>query len=275
MRPDLFTIGNFTIHGYGFMIGIGFIIALLVGEARAKRNGLSSDAVFDMAILVGVGGFLGAKILYIIVEFKDFIKAPKDFLATSGFVVYGGIITGIFIALLYCHIKKLKFMEYFDLILPEVAIAQGFGRIGCFLAGCCYGRETDSAFGVVFPAGGEAPAGVRLIPTQLISSAGDFAIATILILVAGNMKRKKKGKAGDVGCLYLLLYGIGRFAVEFLRNDYRGEIGFLSTSQFISIFIVAAGIIIYTINHKKGVKEETVKEEADINKEEEAVNNED
>ncbi len=251
MKPDLFSIGSFTVHGYGLMIGIGFIIALLIGEMRAEKNGLSKDAVFDMAVLVGIGGFIGAKVLYIIVEFKDFIKAPAQYFSSSGFVVYGGIITGVLIALVYCHIKKLKFMEYFDIILPELAIAQGFGRIGCFLAGCCYGRETDSALGVVFPEGGLAPAGVKLIPTQIISAAGDFAIATVLIMFAASLKRTKKGKTGDVGCLYLILYGIGRFIIEFFRNDYRGEVGVLSTSQFISIFIVAAGIIVYVVNHRK------------------------
>lgn len=124
-----------------------------------------------------IGGFLGAKILYVIVSFKDFLKDPLAVLGSEGFVVYGGIIAGVLAAWIYCKVKKLVFLEYFDLIMPEVALAQGFGRIGCFLAGCCYGRETTAAWGITFPADSMAPSGIKLIPTQLLSAAGDFLIA--------------------------------------------------------------------------------------------------
>ena len=144
MKETLFTIGDFKVHGYGTLIAIGFIIAMLVAEYRAKKNGLKEDAVIDIAIIAGVCGFLGAKLLYIIVSFDEFIKDPIAVLGSSGFVVYGGIIAGVAAAYFYCRIKKLKFLDYFDIVMPEIAIAQGFGRIGCFLAGCCYGRETDA-----------------------------------------------------------------------------------------------------------------------------------
>ena len=169
MKTDLFHIGKFVIHGYGLMIGIGFVLALLVGEYRAKKMGMKEEALIDIAIIAGVSGFLGAKLLYIIVSFKDFIEDPIGVLGSSGFVVYGGLIAGVLCNLIYVKIKKLSFLEYFDLVMPEIALAQGFGRIGCFLAGCCYGRQTDAAWGVVFPAGSLAPSGVKLIPTQLIS----------------------------------------------------------------------------------------------------------
>ena len=135
-------------------------------------------------------------------------------------------------------------------------MAQGFGRIGCFLAGCCYGRPTDAFWGVTFPEGSFAPAGVPLIPTQLISSVGDFAIAGILLLY-----NKRNKKAGNVGILYMLLYGIGRFLVECLRSDDRGTVGMLSTSQFISIGIVLLAIVLF-FRHKlfKGTKKEESEE---------------
>ncbi|MGN0317062.1 MAG: prolipoprotein diacylglyceryl transferase [Lachnospira sp.] len=262
MKTELFHIGSFVVHGYGFMIGIGFILAFIVGEMRAKRMKLKDEAVIDIAIIAGITGFLGAKLLFIIVNFKDFIKSPMDVLGSSGFVVYGGIIFGVFFGWLYTRIKKLSFFEYFDLVMPEIALAQGFGRIGCFLAGCCYGRETDSLFGVVFPAGSMAPAGVKLIPTQLISAAGDFLNMAVLMIVAHYFSysmyklrsesddEKVRAKAlsgkhlvaGDIGSLYLIIYGVGRFLIEFLRNDHRGEVGIFSTSQFISLFIVAIGV---------------------------------
>ncbi len=168
MKTDLFHIGKFVIHGYGLMIGIGFVLALLVGEYRAKKMGMKEEALIDIAIIAGVSGFLGAKLLYIIVSFKDFIKDPMGVLGSSGFVVYGGLIAGVLCNLIYVKIKKLSFLEYFDLVMPEIALAQGFGRIGCFLAGCCYGRQTDAAWGVVFPADSLAPSGV-LFPSIGVS----------------------------------------------------------------------------------------------------------
>ena len=270
MRSVLFSIGKLNVPGYGFMIGIGFIVALLVGEYRAKKKGLNQESVVDMAIIAIICGFIGAKLLYVIVNFQEFIEAPGSVLGRAGFVVYGGIIAGVLCCLLYCHVKKLSFLQYFDLIIPEVAIAQGFGRIGCFLAGCCYGRHTDSAFGVIFPEGSLAPAGVKLIPTQLISAAGDIIFAIILIVVADvvlknityvkdnteasdeTVKSKKFGHVvGDIGCLYLWMYGVGRFLIEFLRDDYRGTVGALSTSQFISLFIVLGGVVLYIVNRKR------------------------
>lgn len=240
MKTELFKIGSLSVHGYGFMIGVGFLIALLVGEIRARKKGLRDEAVLDIAILASVCGFLGAKVLYIIVSFKDFLQDPLSVIGSAGFVVYGGIITGALVVMLYCRVKKLDFMEYFDLIMPEIAIAQGFGRIGCFLAGCCYGAKTDAWYGVTFPEESLAPAGVKLIPTQLISAAGDFAIAAVLLVLADKVF-KKSGRKGRIGALYLILYGVGRFIIEFFRDDVRGVVGFMSTSQFISIFIVAAG----------------------------------
>ena len=130
MKIDLFQIGNFHVHGYGFMIGIGFLLALALGCMRAKKLGLKDESVIDIAILAGVCGFLGAKLLYVIVSFKDFLKDPLAVLGSEGFVVYGGIIAGVLAAWIYCKVKKLVFLEYFDLIMPEVALAQGFGRIG-------------------------------------------------------------------------------------------------------------------------------------------------
>ena len=243
MKTDLFSIGSLTVHGYGLMIGIGFILAMLLAEYRAKRLGLREEAIIDITIIAGAAGFLGAKLLYVIVEFDEFIKNPKAVLGSAGFVVYGGIIAGVLCCMLYCKVKKLNFMEYFDLVMPEIALAQGFGRIGCFLAGCCYGKETSAWYGVTFPADCLAPAGVSLIPTQLFSAAGDFIFAIILFILQRTLYKKKKKTSGIVTAVYLMLYAVGRFLIEFLRNDPRGAVGVLSTSQFIAIFMFAAGAV--------------------------------
>ena len=115
MKIDLFSIGKFTIHGYGLMIAIGILCCVAMASYRAKKNGLDQEAIVDIGIYGVIGGFLGAKILYVIVEFKTFIKDPKTVLGSEGFVVYGGIIAGFLTAIVYCRIKKLYFLEYFDL----------------------------------------------------------------------------------------------------------------------------------------------------------------
>ncbi len=254
MKNELFSIGPVTIYGYGLMIGIGVLVCIIMGMQRAKKHGLKEEAVIDIALVGLLIGWLGAKVLYVIVEWKAFLADPMSVLGTEGFVVYGGITAGVLAAMVYCRRKGYKFLEYFDLLAPSVAVAQAFGRIGCFMAGCCYGRETDSVLGVVFPLGSIAPAGVKLLPTQLFSSAGDFGIMLALLW---HYKRRKH--TGDTGFIYMLLYGVGRFIIEMFRSDNRGEVGALSTSQFISIFIVVAALALLWNNRKKG---EIVKEEA-------------
>ena len=236
MKNDLFSIGPLTVHSYGLMIALGILVCVFMGMYRARKYGYKDEAVLDIAIFGILSGFVGAKLLYVLVEFDSFLKNPMDVLGSEGFVVYGGIIVGALVGILYCRIKKLPCWEYFDLLAPSIAVAQGFGRIGCFLAGCCYGI----CWGVTFPEGSFAPAGVPLIPTQLISSAGDFIITGILLVYSKHNK-----KAGNVGILYMLLYGIGRFLVECLRSDDRGTVGLLSTSQFISIGIILLAIILF------------------------------
>jgi len=251
MYNDILKIGSLSIHGYGLMIGIGVIVALVVAAKRAKKSGLDTDIVYGLGLVTLVSGFIGAKLLYCFVELESFLHDPMRILSGSGFVLYGGIIGGIVAAMFYCRHKKVNFFEYFDLVMPSVALAQGFGRIGCFLAGCCYGRETNSAIGVMFHNSSIAPNGVKLIPTQLFSSAGNFLIAIVLLLYA-----RKDRKAGKVGALYLIFYSMGRFIIEFFRSDYRGNVGVLSTSQFISLIILAIGAAMFFIKELPWAKKE-------------------
>ena len=246
MKNELFSIGPFTVYGYGLMIAIGILAAYVTAEYRAKKHGLDPDKIFYLVIWAVVGGFAGAKVLYFLTRLKDIMENPRVLLdLADGFVVYGGIIGGIFSAMAYCKIKKMPFLKYFDLVMPSVALAQGFGRIGCFLAGCCYGRETDSALGIVFHNSSYAPNNVKLLPTQLISSGLDFLLCAVLIL----LDRKKKGD-GQIAGAYLVLYSIGRFILEFYRGDLiRGTVGALTTSQFIAIFVAMAGVVMIAVRN--------------------------
>lgn len=240
MKEILFSIGPIKIYSYGFMIAIGVISAILLASYRMKKRNMNNDVIYSIAIIALIFGFIGSKLLYILVEFKQFLYDPWGAISGNGFVIYGGIIGGVASAMVYCKIKKLDFMEYFDLCVPSVSLAQGFGRIGCFMAGCCYGRPTDSFLGITFHNSSFAPNGVPLLPTQLFSAAGDFLITAVVLLYS-----KRSPEKGKVSGLYLILYSIGRFIIEFFRNDYRGTIWIFSTSQFISIFILIAGIALF------------------------------
>ena len=239
MKNDLLTIGGFTIHGYGLMIGIGIVAAYWMADWRSKRYRLDPDHLFWILIF-GVGsGILGAKLLYYVTIWKEILADPSRLLdLTGGFVVYGGIIAGIGAGWVYCRVRKIDFLRYLDLVAPSVALAQGFGRIGCFLAGCCYGMPWDGVCAITFTNSQIAPNGVALFPSQLLSGALDFGHFFLLCLLARNNNRP-----GRIGAFYLLFYSIGRFGIEFLRGDLeRGTVGGLSTSQFISLFTAAAGL---------------------------------
>ena len=243
MYNDIFTIGPVTIHGYGLMIATGVLCALVIGIRRSRSRGMDPDIVMSLGLIALAAGFLGAKLLYCIVELPSFLNNPLIIFSGNGFVVYGGIIAGVLASMAYCRKKKVSFLQYFDLVIPSVAVAQGFGRIGCFLAGCCYGCETSLPIGIVFQHSDIAPNGIPLFPTQLFSSAGDFAIALILILYARRAKAN-----GKVAGLYLILFSVGRFIIEFFRADERGSVGVLSTSQFIALFILAGGLLLFFLD---------------------------
>ncbi|STB44291.1 prolipoprotein diacylglyceryl transferase [Clostridium perfringens] len=256
MRIVLGEIFGLKIYSYGFMIGLGIICATLLFLKRGTQRGYNEDKLFNATILTVISGILGGKILYIITEWKTVMQDPslifRDF--GNGFVIYGAIIGGA-LGIALCSLKnKWNVLELADLVVPGLALAQGFGRIGCLLAGCCYGAETTSSIGIIFPADSLAPAGIPLYPTQIFSSIFDFALG-LFLLWYGN-KNKEKGKTMS---MYMIIYSIGRFFLEFLRNDPRGSVGLLSTSQFISIFILIGGILLYNINKLKGRKETSEK----------------
>ncbi len=256
MYNELFTIGPITIYGYGLMIAIGILAAYWNTERLAKKAGLDPEPVFNI-LIIGVGfGILGAKLLFYITILDQIIANPKLIATylTEGFVVYGGIIFGIVAALLYCKKKGLSFFHYLDCAAPSIALAQGFGRIGCFLAGCCYGTPMDCPISITFTDSAYAPNHIPLFPSQLVSSAFDFVHFFVLCAL---FKRNKQ--PGKIGAFYLVFYSIGRFIIEFFRGDLeRGNVGTLSTSQFISVFVAIVGIAMVVFLSRKKETPETV-----------------
>lgn len=249
MKNELLTIGPFTLYGYGLMIAVGIVAAYITAEYRARKMKMDYEQIIYILIWCVIGGFASAKLLFWITEWKSIVENPRFLLNTlmDGFVVYGGIIGGILAGYLYSRVQKLNFLQYFDLIMPSIALAQGFGRIGCLLAGCCYGKETDSVLAITFHDSDFAPNGIPLMPTQIYASILDFLHFGILLWIA-----KKKKADGQVAASYLIFYSIGRFVLEFFRGDLeRGSVGSFSTSQFIGIFILLAGVGLFAVSSRK------------------------
>ena len=250
MKNELLHIGPFTLYGYGLMIALGLTAAYLTAAYRSRRYcGDDENRMFDIVTVSMVGGLIAAKLLFWLTEIDVILKDPGFMLRTmgDGFVVFGGIAGGVLAGFLYCKAKKLKFLLYFDLLAPSLALGQGFGRIGCLLAGCCYGRETDCALSITFQNSAYAPNHVALIPTQIYSSLMDFLHFFVLLYVS-----KKKKADGQVAACYLIFYSIGRFIMEMFRGDVdRGYVGILSTSQFISIFALICGAALFLYVSKR------------------------
>ncbi|SDL27093.1 Prolipoprotein diacylglyceryl transferase [Clostridium cochlearium] len=247
MKPVLFEIFGLKIYGYGAMIALGILAAVILLDKRSKNMGYNEDSIFNMTIVAIIGGILGGKLLYIIVDIKNIIDNPeilKDL--GNGFVIYGAIIGGALSVYLYCKKKNWNVLEMLDLVVPSVALAQGFGRIGCFLAGCCYGKPTKLPIGITFTNSPFAPSNIHLHPTQIYSSIFDFLLAFFLLWYS-----KKDKKPGRVFSLYVILYGVGRIIVEFFRGDPRGNVFILSTSQFISLFTIIIGVFIFNVGKFK------------------------
>ena len=253
MHNELFTIGPFTIYAYGLLMAVGIIAAYIFTEHLAKKDGLDAEPLFNILIVGVIFGLIGAKLFYYITIIDDIIKNPKLLLdVTDGFVVYGSLIFGIGAVAIYCKKKSLPFLRYLDCAAPSIALAQGIGRIGCFMAGCCYGVQMDAPISITFTHSKFAPNNVPLFPSQLVSSAFDFLHFFVLCML---FKRNKQ--PGKIGALYIIFYSIGRFVIEFFRGDLeRGNVGTLSTSQFISIFIVIVGIVMLVQFSRKDKNQE-------------------
>ena len=183
MDPIAFQIGSLTIRWYGAMAALGFISALFLLEFNRRFAKLSKDNCSTLLFLAMVAGVIGARIFYVVQFFHQYRNNLWDIIRIDqgGLVFYGGFLLALFCVIIYSRIKKLDVIRVLDVFVPSLTAAHGLGRIGCFFAGCCYGKET-TGLGVVFPEGSLAPAGVKLIPTQLISSFGDFVLFYILYI---------------------------------------------------------------------------------------------
>lgn len=253
MLPSFQALG-LTIPMYGVMSALGMLAAFVLLGFTRKHTRFSEDQALSAVPWAIIMGFVGAKVLFWIVEIDQVIADPSYLLHTlrEGFVFYGALIGGLGGVAIYSLNKKLPFFSLTDYFIPGLVLGHAFGRIGCFFAGCCYGMECETPISIVFPTGGAAPAGIPLLPTQLMESAFLFLLCAFLV-----WRLTKKKPFGTVSGWYMVLYGVWRFVIEFFRSDERGAVGALSTSQFISLFVFAGGVALLLLV-KFGVLKKTV-----------------
>lgn len=241
MYPEIVTIGNYTITGYGLCIAIAIIVAYITTETRIKKYGLNADIALPMVMSAVIPGFAGAKFMYIV----QCLVSGREIDITGGFVIYGGIIVAIPSVYLYLKIKKVDILQYMDIGIASIAIAQAIGRVGCLLAGCCYGKyvSPDKWYAITI-------SGFSVAPIQIVCSILNLINFVFLITLKKHVKIK-----GITLASYMITYGIGRFIIEFFRGDeIRGFIGHLSVSQVISIGMVIIGVTFTYILIRKSKK---------------------
>jgi phosphatidylglycerol:prolipoprotein diacylglycerol transferase len=242
MHPILFKIGPITIYTYGVLIATAFFLGLALAVRQARIEGEDPQKIMDLGFYILLSAVVGSRLLYIVVEFREYISNPLRIFKVweGGLVFYGGFIMAMAVVIIYARRHEMNIWKVGDILAPSVAIGQGVGRLGCFFAGCCYGRETDVPWAVIFKDPNTlAPMDVHLHPTQLYDSANGFIIFTALIIL-----RRFKKFDGELFWTYTLLYAVGRFIVEIFRGDERGFVtASLSTSQFIAIPLFIVSII--------------------------------
>src|SRR5437762_9923725 len=250
MYPRLFELGPITVYTYGVLLAAAYLLGLRFAMSRAKQRGLDATRVLDLGIYIIISALVGAKLLLLVTDFQTFRRDPRELLmlARSGGVFYGGLILAVGVALWYIRRAGLPLWTTCDVFAPGIALGHVVGRFGCLFAGCCYGKPTTRPWGITFTdpfaaANVGTPLGVPLHPTQLYEAGAEFLI---LLLLLGT-ERKGRAYPGRTFWLYMLLYGISRFIIEFYRGDERGTVGMFSTSQFISILLVplALGMLVY------------------------------
>jgi phosphatidylglycerol:prolipoprotein diacylglycerol transferase len=259
MYPVLFRIGNFPINTYGVFLALAFLCAILITVKLGERDGLPRQKIYDLSLWMLLASLIGSKILMFFTEpeYRDhpFQLLSLDFLRSGG-VFYGGLLGAVLTGYFLMRRYKLPWWRTADACAPGIAIGNFFGRQGCFAAGCCWGKPTSLPWGVKFTELGHEITGVPingpLHPTQLYES---FSMLIVFFFLLWLHKHRRF--SGQVILCYALLYSIIRFAIEFVRDDPRGDVlGLtsatgLSTSQIISLIVGTAALILLIIRWRQ------------------------
>jgi len=241
MYPEIFGV----VKSYGLMLAISFGLGLWLSIRRGRKYDLSSETIMDLVFGVLVSSIIGVRLMFVLTHLGDFNPWYRVFFIwDGGLTLYGGIGLATFTVWYMTRKRGIPFLVMADIFSPGVILGIGVTRIGCFLAGCCFGSPTDCACGVTFPAGSppfEHFGGVPVYPTQLFSSAGGFLVFGLLLL----LERFWNYRGATFG-RFLFLYGISRFVVDFFRYYESGQVVALgwSNNQWISVCMMAVGLAI-------------------------------
>lgn len=263
MFPEL-SIGSFTLPTYGLVSIVGFALAILVACYLSPQCGLPKIDILFSSFYGIIALVLGAKLLYFItylpniIRYWDYFKT--NFFAIllygfSGFVFYGGLLGLLFGIFVYCKQFHIRMTPMLNILAPAIPLMHAFGRIGCFLGGCCYGVEYHGPLAIQYPSSTDVKglADVTRFPTPLVESAFNF----ILFIVLFFYVKKGNPKHGKAFGLYFIAYPIARFILEFTRGDLiRGHFLFLSTSQWISLFLLPFGLYLFFRKEKAENKQD-------------------
>lgn len=252
MFPQLFHIGSFALPTYGFLVALGVLTGLMVTVKLAPSQKINPDSAWNLGVLVVLMAIVGAKVLLIINDFSYYTQHPREIFSLSllqaGGVFFGGLIAAILTAIYYIRKHHMPVLRTCDTFAPGIAVGHAIGRIGCFSAGCCFGKPTSHWFGVTFtnPLANSVsgtPLHIPIWPTQLMESGIEFLNFLILLYLI----RHKKFEGQVIGA-YLFIYGVARFFVEIVRGDpERGSMfgGAITGTQFIAICLVIAGGLLW------------------------------
>ena len=247
MHPIAFHIGSFAVHWYGVMIALAFLFGLWTATLRARREKISGEKIADVTLWLMIGGILGARIVYVTTYWKEeFANEPFSevfMIQHGGLVYYGGLIGAIVAGAIYICWKKLPLWKIADILAPSIALGSVFGRAGCLLNGCCYGKPTDVPWAIRFPAD-HPTGGVPVHPTEIYDGLLNLAL---YIFLAWLFRRKKFD--GQIFATYLICYAVIRGIVEIFRGDYTNlhyHLG-LTPAQWIGVPIFAVGLALAAI----------------------------
>jgi phosphatidylglycerol:prolipoprotein diacylglycerol transferase len=243
MLPQLFQVGYLTVYSYGVLIGLGTLLAIVWPVRLAAKEGIPPEKVEGLGLVIVLSAVVGSKLLTAL-DYPGFYSGDWSSLwgeiLNRGGVFYGGLLLALATSALYFWLNHLPGWKIADCVAPGLALAQGIARVGCFLAGCCWGIPTRLPFGVTFTSEqahsiAGVPLGVKLHPTQL------YEAALVLLAIPFLLRLlKHKSFDGEVVLAYILYYAVIRFFLEFLRGDPRGYYfnDLLSTSQLISLLLI-------------------------------------
>jgi phosphatidylglycerol:prolipoprotein diacylglycerol transferase len=242
--PELFNIGGFPIRNFGVMLLVGFALGTWLAVRRAGKYGIDKDALTSLAVWAVLMGVLGARVFWVLQEWSFYSKNPGEILKVTegGMTSYGGIVFGLLTVVIWCRRTKVPFPVVFDLLAAPALVMHGFGRIGCFLNGCCYGSPCELPWAVmVHPELGPTYLGH---PAQLYDTLMAFAgVALLLLIEKGTFSTRRPG---TYGALFFVFYGLSRFVYELFRSGYSSESTWgvpMTDAQVMALAMIAAGVI--------------------------------